>query len=372
MTNSTPESAPPGAVGRAVARALARAARRGVAELALASRAARQFRSRPGLALAVAALASLGFISTYTSRAITWRYLARGLSPRARRDVEVHRLRVPRTFLRRWALVYQHGGWLLTPILLEPATRFAAPLRHPSELVSGWMGLASYRLWPPKPSVIEPRDFLRYYSAIVIPTELLATLLFVGLLGWVRDGDQPLRLRAWPRYWRDHYLPVLALGLIVVAWGLLWLTLSLSIGARFEARFIAHPVGYIIQSLPIWALLLAPFVIVGRRVGVRAGIVEGIRLLRSRWASLVALFLIFRLCYEALVVWKAAAPWALRAPMMSISIASPAVWWAWAHDVGLALLGLWLAYAFMDIARGPAAPMENADSASLMPNRGPG
>jgi hypothetical protein len=84
-------------------------------------------------------------------------------------------------------------------------------------------------------------------------------------------------------------------------------------------------------------------------------VIEGaktsLRLLREHWPALLALLVIFRVGYEVLTLWNAVPGWPER---------SYQVWGAWLPMAwrlvvvaGDALLGLWLAHAFMELARAP-------------------
>ena len=98
------------------------------------------------------------------------------------------------------------------------------------------------------------------------------------------------------------------------------------------------------------AFSLAPFVIVARSAGLRDGIVGGLRLLRRNWRPMLALFVCFRIGYEVIAVWDLIPAW--REGLLT-SRADALLPWGWVSAAASALLGLWVAYAFMDIARQP-------------------
>ena len=350
----------PRSIGDAAAAVLARAGRGFVRELAVARRAARQFGRRPALALVVAVLASAAFWSSIVSADIGRRHY-HPQQPAAR----VRLASRQRTFRARWADRYQ--GSLVWPLISEPASAFADPFRGPTAVANGWVTL----LWAP---VFARRAETPGYTGtwtwrdsalmlgIGIPAAIVWTLLLVGLLGWVRDDDRPLRISDWPGYLRAHYVPVLVLWLILMGWVMLamplvtvanwlpevaerWGGMALSLASVMqEALFLVAWV------VPLLLLMFVPFAIVAQRLGAWSGIVEGLRLWRRRWLAAVALFVVFRVAYEVLVVWTALAPWPTEPWAVSLGTPAPALW-QWAHQVGLALLGLWMAYAFMEIAK---------------------
>jgi hypothetical protein len=109
------------------------------------------------------------------------------------------------------------------------------------------------------------------------------------------------------------------------------------------------------QVLPAFLgllLMLAPFVIMARGAGWWRGIVEGLRLLRRYWPAVIAVFIIFRVGWEVLVVWDALSPWETN---WATGLSSPPTMllWSWVGTAALALLGLWVAYALMEIACAP-------------------
>ena len=85
-----------------------------------------------------------------------------------------------------------------------------------------------------------------------------------------------------------------------------------------------------------------------------------------RWLALVTLFVLYRVGYEVIAVWKALSPWPAYRAYLSLSLPAPLLW-TWVGEMALALLGLWLAYAFMEIATRTEAtalqqkPPTNAD-----------
>ena len=85
---------------------------------------------------------------------------------------------------------------------------------------------------------------------------------------------------------------------------------------------------------------------------------------------LVGLFVIFRAGYEVLAVWKALAPWPIEGGLIYRVMWGPATW-MWAHNVGLALLGLWVAYGCMEVAKGVtmAAAKSNGGAQGPSPMR---
>jgi hypothetical protein len=76
----------------------------------------------------------------------------------------------------------------------------------------------------------------------------------------------------------------------------------------------------------------------------------------------VGLFIVYRVGWEIIAAWSAATPWDRWGglPSRAPSLSSPPVLlaWSWVATMGATLLGLWLAYAFMEIARGPTPATE--------------
>ena len=103
---------------------------------------------------------------------------------------------------------------------------------------------------------------------------------------------------------------------------------------------------------PLLLFLLAPYAIVMQRLNAERGIVEGWRLLRSNWLALVALLVMFRVGYEVVSLWNAATPLELSREWQRV--------WQWACWMAQAALGVWLAHAFMEIAKAPRAYEQSA------------
>jgi len=343
----TPEPVLPGEAGTRLTAAIGRVL---VRELPLARRAAYRLRARPTITFVVLLLASIGFFSNLLTREI----LLRRSDPEYRLHQRFTRAseRQPDVpFTQRWLREYQRR--LIYPLVLIPLVGFAGPLHGATHPADQWIMLLAFPFTPRTPE-IPPWRVTALVLLLGIPSFAISTLFLVGLLGWVRDGDKPIGLSAWPRYWRDHYLPVLGISFLLLLWGGLWM--SFTNVTHLLDWTVGPDVNHVMLYLPVWILILAPFVIIARHVGLKAGAVESIRLLRERWVGLLALFVAYRVGYEVLFIWRAAAPWPLEWWAVNLSIASPAMWWRWAYHAGFALLGLWLAYAFMEIAKSPRRP----------------
>ncbi|HUT73917.1 MAG TPA: hypothetical protein VM221_03665 [Armatimonadota bacterium] len=361
-----------------MARGFPSLAGRFASRLLLAVSAVRELRARPALVAVVLALATASWLSaSYVNGRIAARRwtLAGQPMPTAERS--------PLPFAQRWMLPYHNSP--VASLLWVPFARFASPLGQPSSVATRWVVLAYYpvmvRQFRAATHAAPPRSAARrssaqwvmygYPVAVGVLAALVLLLILVGLLGWVRDRDKPVRLSDLPGYWRRHYWAMLALALIGVA---LAAVASLVLNRLAEAGrsgpSALSDVAETIQSfaslavMPILGLLFmfAPFVIVVRGVGWWHGIIGGLRLWRSRWPAVVALFVLFRVGWEVIAVWSAATPWnrwggvLTRAPWLSSPPALLA--WSWVATMGAALLGLWAAYAFMEIARPPASATE--------------
>jgi len=316
--------------------------------------------ARPQLVLAVLVLATVGFVAgNFADKSAT---TAKGaLKPRGRS------VAASRTFLAKWRQPYEKdpvAGFLgpaafafivplfdaavtITPVALEHVPYFGEERDHAKS--------------HPGHAFVSLCGFLAVTAVLFLP-------VFVGLLGWVRDARQPVRISAWARYLRESYWPM-AKGMSVffaVAFASLLAAALLSWAVAGLGRLVGRSVNAQ-DSFPLLAvagvvpLILAPFAIVGRRLGTRQGIVEGWRLLRANWPAMIALFLLFRVGREVFAVWTALAPWPLTDDKGWLIVAPGSVAWSWLAHVGEALLGLWLAYAFMAIATEPSAALTEAN-----------
>jgi len=202
-----------------------------------------------------------------------------------------------------------------------------------------------------------------------LPQFLVGTLLVVGLLGWVRDARRPLRVGDWIAYWRAHYVSVLSIVLLValcasvISFAVGWIGLAKGLEWHLWSPKRIEPRGMVLTTLHqvvvvmlLLAVMLAPFVAVARGLGPWSAIVAGLRLMRHHWLSLLALFIVFRVGWEVLAPWSAFAPQSAGNGGWIGALSAPEAWRHWAGLVGLALLGLWAAYAFMEMAREPEAP----------------
>jgi len=364
MNDAQPE-ARRGAYGDALARRGLGLGQRFVRGFDLILTAARHLRARPALALVIVTLTTASWFSSATVGGIMtarrWALVGRPVP-----QTERSRLAFP----QRWAASYQSAP--LYTLLWAPLLEFGGPLSYPSSIANRWIGFGAYQVLfarlealartPPSgtrrgaPPPRVPRSYdalaMRWDRSLAIlgmgvPAVLVSTLLLVCLLGWVRDRDRRIRLADLPGYWRRHWPPVLALTLIVVALSaLMWLL-------RSVPAFI-----YEAEALGGLVLMFAPFAIVARGVGAWRGFVEGLRLWRRHWPTVVAIFVLFRVGWELIAVWNSAAPWERGWRTLRGGLSSPPTMllWSWVGAVAVALLGLWLAYGFMEIAREPEAP----------------
>jgi hypothetical protein len=191
--------------------------------------------------------------------------------------------------------------------------------------------------------------------------EAVGLLIFIPLLGWIRDRRRPISMRDLPRYWRAHYLPLLGLGVLGAIWAV---SVLASLTRGFAAEGFGDVAARAIDVLliaPI-ALMLTPFVIVGRGTGLWEGVVGGLRLLGRNWGAVVALFLCFYVGHALIAAWDAIPPWPEGLPQAGFAIGPTTIPWLWASTLASALLGLWVAYALMDIAHAPQ-PAQAEDTA---------
>ncbi len=347
MANLEPQAEQLGRVGNAIGRSAARLGRRFLDGCSLASflygfslarRAARMLIRRPGLTLAVLLLASLAWLSGIGA---TETYLRR---------YEPEKLHQARSspwagvsIIELWASRYKHN--LISRVLVGPLHSYTRALGETTGVLSPWVAVPVIP-WLGNPLAPHLRR-LEITVAGEIALTAASVLFLVGLLGWLRDSDRRIRLAAWPGYWRSHYVPVFLVALIGAA-------LMVSV---YATSWWWRPVAGVVslaQTAASIALLLAPFAIVARSLGVRRGIAEGLRLLGRHWLALIGLFVVFRVPYELVAVWKMLSLQHLHEPML-ISRPSADLLWMWPSYLGSALLGLWAAHAFMEIAKEPVA-----------------
>jgi hypothetical protein len=243
-----------------------------------------------------------------------------------------------------------HLAWLFTAPLGAAAVT-VVPLAWSPLLLLGGLNDASVGRYLLVTSAMSPLAFV------------LFLLVLVGLLGWVRDADKPLRISAWPMYWRRHYAPVILVTLILTA----SLVVSLLIGFAFLIAFMIPLVSPSLEEqrilniaanglplIPAVIMMLAPFAAVAQGLRARSAIAESWRLLHNNGGALVALFLVFAcFCVPLLLRGMPGVPEAAAGFLLGGRGRAP-LWWQCLQYVGLALLGLWLAHAFMEIAKARA------------------
>jgi len=354
MSESPRQTAEPLLPGEAGPRITAAIARRLAPELAVAVRAARQLRRRPGLVLAVVFLASFAFLSNLLSMEIM---AARGWYAASPRDVYLRSLETrPRLgFFERWLAQYDEPSHAL---FFGPLRNFLSPLAQEDRVADGWIQLLVTPFLlrslpagsqPPGPPI--PAMALSWLSVLLLVA--VHFLVFVALVGSMLSVETRVTTATIRQSWRAHYWPVFAVAFVgfVVVNGLLapygWLWRRWSDTSFADVLDIALRVAVAAVAI---ALMLAPFVIMGRGVGWRRGIIEGIRLLGRRWLALVTLFVLYRIGYEVVSVWNALSPWPTERRALTLTIPVP-VLWVWVGEIGIAVLGLWVAYAFVEIAK---------------------
>jgi hypothetical protein len=318
----------------------------------LSGHATARFLARPELVLAVLTLATVGFVAGNfppEPRVIG----QPGTKPSERSVPAQH------SFWAKWRQPYEKD--LVGSLLVPHDFAFTVPLFDSAITVTPrvlhYMPYFDdvHKGAPAGSEFIALCGFFAVTAAVFLP-------VLVCLLGWIRDAQHPLRISACPRYLRESYWPM-AKGMLIffgVAVGSLLvgavLAAAVAALARLGGRAInENNLGLILAYLGILLLTLAPFAVVGRRFGTRQGIAEGWRLLRANWPAMVVLFLVLRLALEAVAIWTLLAPWPLTKQTGSLIVAPGAVAWSWAARMGEAMLGLWLAYAYMEMATEPPA-----------------
>ncbi|HUT73916.1 MAG TPA: hypothetical protein VM221_03660 [Armatimonadota bacterium] len=304
---------------------------------------------RPGLALAVVALASVAFVSNA--------FFNDAASPRHHPRSDDRRP----PFAQRWHALYRAPG--LHALVWQPLAGFTEPAYPLTHIADGWSAFIGRRQAPN--SSFDPTRML---AARAILLSLVTALVLAWLLGAITVKDDSSRKAAGAaQRLRAHYLPILLVVLVPAAWQFMMGAIIFGRGPAPGVnllRWLAHHVGrdgalsvwYASAMIPFVLLMLAPFAIVAQNTGAWRGISQGLRLLGRNVLALIGLFVIAWGGYQALLLCDAAA--SLPAPLVSwfimLSLPGLTIFWSWVHWVGMALLGLWVAYAFMEITRGPA------------------
>ena len=325
----------------------------------LARAAWRTIVARPSLIGAILLLASCGFLSSVF---ITARFPI-GWTPGGDHSDSSYSSddgKSRETFLERWKELYTSGAFIA--IVGAPLVAYCDPLSPPSAVVTEWASIPQRVVMRWHAERRAPTVAARLCAAGASILRLLALpVMLIALLGWMRDDDESLRLSAWLRYWRHHYVAVLLVALALAiasmpAAAVISLAMPLISDTASEAAITARVVMYYLYELlvlaPLLLFLLAPYAIVMQRLNAERGIVEGCRLLRSNWLALVALLVMFRVGYEVVSLWNAATPLELSREWQRV--------WQWAGWMAQAALGLWLAHAFMEIAEPPRAYEQSA------------
>ena len=347
MSESPHQPSQPILPGEAGPRLMAAIGRVFARELPLAVRAARQLRSRTALILAVLSLASVAFFSSVFTREL----IARQLDPEYRPRLSYDRAREgysDRSFWQRWWHTYEWDR--SEPLIFKPLRTFRSPLSPATGVANGWIGLLAASFFFPRREM-GPWRAAPYTVLIAALRTVLHVLIFVALVGWMKEPSRPLALADLRRYWRAYYGAALGVALVSFATSAALQIPIVSWWSQIAKVPPAAAMSQVIMVAPAVALMLAPYVVVARGVGAWNAIIEGWRLLGRRWFALVTLFVLYWVGYEVLNVWEALSPWPAYRSTLSLSIPAP-VMWLWIHDLGLALLGLWLAYALVEIAKG--------------------
>jgi len=349
MSESPHQPSQPILPGEAGPRLMAAIGRVFARELPLAVRAARQLRSRTALILAVLSLASVAFFSSVFTREL----IARQLDPEYRPRLSYDRAREgysDRSFWQRWWHTYEWDR--SEPLIFKPLRTFRSPLSPATGVANGWIGLLAASFFFPRREM-GPWRAAPYTVLIAALRTVLHVLIFVALVGWIKDQNRRPAVADLRRYWRAYYGPALAVELIgLAAYSVLQMPIYIP---SWQSWIFRTPLAYLMIRVLMRALavafMLAPYVVVARGVGAWNAIIEGLRLLGRRWFALVTLFVLYWVGYEVLNLWEALAPWPAYRTYLSLSIPAP-VLWVWVSEIGLALLGLWVAYALVEIAKG--------------------
>jgi len=217
-------------------------------------------------------------------------------------------------------------------------------------------------------------DLTGWLAARAILLSLVTALILAWMLGAIAAAHRsPSNAEAACR-WMAHCFPILIVAIVPAAWQSLVVAIILGRGPapalglpRWLAQHVGRRAAITVWSgaaiIPFVVLMLAPFVIVARDAGAWRGMSEGLRLLRRHALALIGLFVISWIGYQALLLCDAAAwlPGPLDSWFIRLSLPGLTIFWSWVHWVGMALLGLWLAYAFMEIATPFDVRKEHAD-----------
>jgi hypothetical protein len=261
---------------------------------------------------------------------------------------------------RRWISGLKHTPWW--DYILVPTSGFMVDLNSQIDPYAWIDSLAT--LGASKQGREQPD---RWYRTWRLPLAFLPirALLLAVLLGWLAEyarGEEPPESRyhararygplrasdgGWSHLWRDYvrnrYAPLLAFLLIGFALTTMSPYLLLIVwwaGARGDALWETSLwVPYATAVL----MMLAPYMIVGRKLGAWGGLKAGVVALWQRGWTLLVLFVIYRVVQEAIFCTQLAGPRARDGYWDSGAVY---MWQGMIHLLQ-GLLGFWLAMALM-------------------------
>jgi hypothetical protein len=182
----------------------------------------------------------------------------------------------------------------------------------------------------------------------------ISALLEAVLLGWLFAMAAGTAIKNWSNYIKSYFIPLFVLGFCIYM-GIAIITMPLQLLDYFHSHTIRpgslETLRTIFYSVIPWLfffaliiLALAPFAIVGRNLGAWGGVKAGARILWQRGWTFLALLIGYRVVYEIIFMIIGSLPTLSRTvmftnlPLYSVT--------GWVLNMGLALLGLWLAMCF--------------------------
>ena len=257
---------------------------------------------------------------------------------------------------------------------------FYSPLQEVAGFLSPWLSLPFWLLTRVNNTSSQPTSpqVLLQYLAWLIESLLAIAIeaaILAGLLGWLRAIATGTPPKSWGAYLRDHYRPLLVLG-VCVTLGIQLTMLPAELAQTFlsfsasgwksalrnAGMFVSFDLfARWIMPLGLLALALAPFSIVARNLGAWGGAKAGARSLwQHRWIAL-GLFVVYRVIHEVVQLGALALP-----PMRFVALFQfglrPIIG-LWVVGLAFAFLGLWLAMAFTMLVAAEKPLEQAAESA---------
>jgi len=241
---------------------------------------------------------------------------------------------------------------------------FSTPLAKPTGAAAPWVYALTTRQMQRYLTGMSSRDKSSRWRGSVMSNLLalwegillggISALLEAVLLGWLFAVAAGTAIRKWSNYIKSYFMPLFVLGLcIFMGWGIITMPLQLldyfgshtiRPGSLETLRTIFYSVIPWLFFFALIILALAPFAIVGRNLGAWGGVKAGARILWQRGWTFLALLIGYRVVYEIILMIIGSLPTLSRTVMFTnlplYSVTS------WVLNMGLALLGLWLAMCF--------------------------